>query len=118
MVGYLPDTLNIYNILNIKILPRISKLEVLDLKAENEGDLIIIRGKIFNKSFIPSPSPIISIITIDKNGEIIENFDIKAEKDVICSQEPNFFKTEIYLPEGENNKITDIRAILINEIPN
>ena len=118
VVGYLPETLKIYNILNIKILPRISKLEVLDLKAENEGDLIIIRGKIFNKSFIPSPSPIISIITIDKNGEIIENFDIKAEKEVITSQEPNFFKTEIYLPEGEKNEITDIRAILINEIPN
>ncbi len=117
VVGYLPETLKIYNILNIEILPRISKLEVLDLKAENEGDLIVIRGKIFNKSFIPSPSPIISIITINKDGKIIENFDINAEKDVIDAQEENFFKTEIYLPEDKKNEITDIKAILINEIP-
>ena len=118
VVAYLPETLKIYNILNMKILPRISKLEVLDLKAENEGDLIIIRGKIFNKSFLPTFSPVISVITINKEGNIIENFDIKAEKNVINAQQDNFFKAEIYLPEGKENEITDIRAILINEIPN
>ena len=73
---------------------------------------------VFNRSFFPNISPVISVVTLNSEGKIIENFDIQGEQQVINAQDYNFFKTEIFLPEEKNLKIEEIRADLISEVPN
>ena len=118
IVAYYPETIKLYNFLEIKISPNISNFEVVNLKAENKEDIILVSGKFFNKSFLPSLSPLIRVDVLDKQGKIIENFDIAGEEKTINSQGYNYFNTEIYLSDEKVSEFYEVSADLVSEIKN
>ena len=48
VVAYVPEALRIYNLINIEFNPKINNLEIVDFAAIVDGDILVIKGKMYN----------------------------------------------------------------------
>jgi len=115
IIAYFPKSIEIYKLLNIELNPNLKNLEITDFSAEVDEDILIIKGKIFNNSFLRQLSPKIEI-TAYNNNEIINVFRASGENQVIQSKSSNYFRSEIFDYDNISNlNINEFRANMSNE---
>ncbi len=116
IVSYYPKALEIYDIINIDFVPNIKNLEIIDFSATVDGDILIIKGKIYNNDFFSKLSPIILISGFTSNNELQNIFKIKAENQIIKSGMYNYFRYEFTDFNGESNEnLSEFNAELSSE---
>ena len=96
IVAYYPDTLKVYNLLKLEFSTNIKNLEIIDFIAEVDGDIMIVKGKIFNKGFLSELSPEVNITSIDDKGLVINSFKLTAENSIIKPKSYNHFRSEVF----------------------
>ena len=94
VVAYVPEALQIYNLINIDFNPKINNLEIVDFAAIVDGDILVIKGKIFNNDFFSRLSPVILISGYNSNNEVYDFFKLKAENQIIKPGMYNYFRYE------------------------
>ena len=115
IIAYFPKSLEIYKLVNVELNPNLKNLEIKDFSAQLDDDVLIIKGKIFNNSFLRKLSPKIEI-TAYNNNEIISVFNAFGENQVIGSKSLNHFRSEIFDYDNISNlNISEFRAIMTNE---
>ena len=96
IVAYFPDSLKIYNLLKLEFSTNLDNLEIIDFIAEVDGDIMIVKGKIFNKGFLSELSPEVNITSIDDKGLVINSFKLTAENSIIKPKSYNHFRSEVF----------------------
>ncbi len=96
IVAYFPDSLRIYNLLKLEFSTNLDNLEIIDFIAEVDGDIMIVKGKIFNKGFLSELSPEVNITSIDDKGSVINSFKLTAENSIIKPKSYNHFRSEVF----------------------
>ena len=115
IIAYFPKSLEIYKLVNVELNPNLQNLEIKDFSAQLDDDVLIIKGKIFNNSFLRKLSPKIEITSYN-NNEIISVFSAFGENQVIGSKSSNHFRSEIYDHDNISNlNIDEFRAVMTNE---
>ena len=94
VVAYVPEALQIYNLINIDFNPKINNLEIVDFAAIVDGDILVIKGKIYNNDFFSRLSPVILISGYNSNNEVYDFFKLKAENQIIKPGMYNHFRYE------------------------
>ena len=94
VVAYVPESLRIYNLINIEFNPKINNLEIVDFAAIVDGDILVIKGKIYNNDFFSRLSPVILISGYNSNNEVYDFFKLKAENQIIKPGTYNHFRYE------------------------
>ena len=94
VVAYVPEALQIYNLINIDFNPKINNLEIVDFAAIVDGDILVIKGKIYNNDFFSRLSPVILISGYNSNNEVYDFFKLKAENQIIKPGMYNYFRYE------------------------
>ena len=116
LVAYVPEALQIYNLTNIKFNPKINNLEIVDFAAIVDGDILVIKGKIYNNDFFSRLSPVILISGYNSKNEVYDFFKLKAENQIIKPGTYNYFRYET--TEFDNissEKLNEFNAELSSE---
>ena len=116
VVAYVPEALQIYNLVNIEFNPKINNLEIVDFAAIVDGDILVIKGKIYNNDFFSRLSPVILISGYNSNNEVYDFFKLKAENQIIKPGTYNYFRYET--TEFDNissEKLNEFNAELSSE---
>ena len=116
VVAYVPEALQIYNLVNIEFNPKINNLEIVDFAAIVDGDILVIKGKIYNNDFFSKLSPVILISGYNSNNEVYNFFKVKAENQIIKPGTYNYFRYET--TEFDNissEKLNEFNAELSSE---
>ena len=116
VVAYVPEALQIYNLINIEFNPKINNLEIVDFAAIVDGDILVIKGKIYNNDFFSRLSPVILISGYNSNNEVYDFFKLKAENQIIKPGTYNYFRYET--TEFDNissEKLNEFNAELSSE---
>ena len=116
LVAYVPEALQIYNLTNIKFNPKINNLEIVDFAAIVDGDILVIKGKIYNNDFFSRLSPVILISGYNSNNEVYDFFKLKAENQIIKPGTYNYFRYETTEFDNiSNEKLNEFNAELSSE---
>ena len=75
-------------------LSKINNLEIVDFAASVDGDILVIKGKIYNNDFFSRLSPVILISGYNSNNEVYNFFKLKAENQIIKPGTYNYFRYE------------------------
>ena len=108
--------MQIYNLVNIEFNPKINNLEIVDFAAIVDGDILVIKGKIYNNDFFSRLSPVILISGYNSNNEVYDFFKLKAENQIIKPGTYNYFRYET--TEFDNissEKLNEFNAELSSE---
>ena len=73
---------------------KINNLEIVDFAAIVDGDILVIKGKIYNNDFFSRLSPLILISGYNSNNEVYDFFKLKAENQIIKPGTYNYFRYE------------------------
>ena len=116
VVAYVPEALQIYNLLNIEFNPKINNLEIVDFAAIVDGDILVIKGKIYNNDFFSRLSPVILISGYNSNNEVYDFFKLKAENQIIKPGTYNYFRYETTKFDNiSSEKLNEFNAELSSE---
>ena len=116
VVAYVPEALQIYNLVNIEFNPKINNLEIVDFAAIVDGDILVIKGKIYNNDFFSRLSPVILISGYNSNNEVYDFFKLKAENQIIKPGTYNYFRYETTEFDNiSNEKLNEFNAELSSE---
>ena len=108
--------MQIYNLINIDFIPNINNLQIVDFAAIVDGDILVIKGKIYNNDFFSRLSPVILISGYNSNNEVYDFFKLKAENQIIKPGTYNYFRYET--TEFDNissEKLNEFNAELSSE---
>ena len=116
VVAYVPKALQIYNLVNIEFNPKINNLEIVDFAAIVDGDILVIKGKIYNNDFFSRLSPVILISGYNSNNEVYDFFKLKAENQIIKHGTYNYFRYETTKFDNiSSEKLNEFNAELSSE---